>query len=161
MEKPMKLMKPAFLALMAGGLLAAGSASAQNSAPAPSAQETYHPATNTPVIPAAPPRFDMGAYLKLTDAQKPQVEPIIAADRQQRMAVMQDGTLAPADKRAKIIEIRNDTTAKLQKLLTPDQFARWQRMQQPRMRRVMTPMAPVASTNAPAVHAPTAPAPAQ
>jgi periplasmic protein CpxP/Spy len=149
----MKLTKPAFLAALAGGLLAAGSACAQTTTPA----TPPTPATTNAPMHMPPPRFDMGTYLNLTDVEKPQVQPILDADRQQRMSAMQDSSLSVTDKRAKVKAIRADTNAKLQKILTPDQFAKWQRMQQPRMRRSMSPQPPVANTNA----APTHPAPAQ
>jgi Spy/CpxP family protein refolding chaperone len=123
----MKLNK-AFIAaaLVLGSLLAGGLAS--------QAQDN----TNTPPAGTPPPggsrgpglSFDAVAKrLELTDDQKPKVKPIIE-DMQKQLADYRkdnpDATMA--DRRAKIKEIRDATTAKLKDILTADQLTKWQQI---------------------------------
>lgn len=145
----MKLSKSTFLAaLTAASLFAAGSAFAQDATTnAPAAGAT----TNTPPR-GMRGRMDIAKALNLTDAQKAQVQPILDAQRDKMRAVFQDDSLSQDDKRAKMKQIRDDTTAQLKPILTPEQFATWQKMQT-RMRRMSPP-----GGNAPAPGAPAAPA---
>jgi len=148
----MKLNKTLMLAaLTVGGLLAISSANAQD-AGTPSGAATT---TNT-APPAVHRRPDIAMMLNLTDDQKAKVQPILDAQREKIRAVFQDSSLSPGDRRAKIAAIRADTTAQLKPILTPDQFAKWQKMGS-RMRRMAPP--PGSPTPAPATPPP-APAPA-
>jgi Spy/CpxP family protein refolding chaperone len=144
----MKLSKTMFLAaLTAASLFAAGSAFGQDAT------------TNAPAAGAstnAPPRgmrgrMDIAKMLNLTDEQKAQVQPILDAQRQKARDIMQDDSLSQDDKRAKMKEIRDDTTAQLKPILTPEQFQKWQTMQT-RMRRMSPPPggAPAPGGGAPA-----------
>jgi protein CpxP len=145
----MKLSKTMFLAaLTAAGLFAAGPAFAQDAA------------TNAPAAGAstnAPPRgtrgrMDIAKMLDLTDDQKAKVQPIMDAQREKMRAVMQDDSLSQDDKRTKMKAIRDDTTAQLKPILTPEQLQKWQAAQT-RMRRMSPP-----GGNAPAPGAPATPA---
>jgi protein CpxP len=104
-------------------------------------------ATNAPVAGAATnqpppirrvPPVDIAKILGLTDDQKAKVLPILDAQRQQITALVQDATLSPDDRRAKIKAVRDNTASQLKAILTPDQFQKWQRMQ-PRMLRMAPP----------------------
>jgi Spy/CpxP family protein refolding chaperone len=121
----MKLNKTLMIAaLVAGGMFAADlAAPAQDS-------------TNTPPAGARPPggargrmNFDsIATQLELTDDQKTKAKPIFQDMAQQMVAVRQDTSLEAADKRAKMVEIRKDTTTKLKDILTPDQLDKWQKI---------------------------------
>lgn len=122
----MKLNKTLMIAaLAAGGMFTAEVAvRAQN-------------ATNTPPAgarPAGGPRSGgmnidyIASQLALTDDQKTKVKPVFEEMRQKLVDLHRDGTLGQADRRAKTKEIRDDATAKLKEILTPDQFEKWQKI---------------------------------
>jgi len=149
----MKLNKTMLLAALAGGLLAGGSALAQDSS------------TNTPAAPPAnnAPRmrgqqsFDsIATTLALTDDQKAKVKPIIDSMHTQISAVVQDSSLSRDDRRTKIKAIRDDINAQLKAILTPDQYQKWTTMNA-RVRR-MSPPGGAPAPGAPATP-PAAPAP--
>jgi len=137
----MKLTKATFLAaLTAAGLLACGQAFAQDNTPTPPSSNT-----STNAAPRGQGRgFNMDRLVKqlnLTDDQKPKVQPILDSWHQQTMAVFQDQSLSRDDKRAKVKTIHDDTTAKLQPILTADQMATWNKISQMRQRRPAAPAA--------------------
>jgi Spy/CpxP family protein refolding chaperone len=145
----MKLTKAfIFTALAAGSLIACGSTSAQDATNAPAPMLS----TNSPATPRPHPMFRgasierLAQILNLTDAQKAQVEPIFAAERQKMRDLRNDASLSISDRRSKMLEIRQDTTAQLQPILTTDQFAKWQSLSHPPRRPMPQPM----STNTPA-----------
>ncbi len=127
----MKLHKTLTLAaLVAGSLLAADlTVRAQESTNTPSA-------TSQP--PGAPEKkgnargrmsFDIVSnQLQLSEDQKPKVRPILQDMAKQLAALRGDTSLTQADRRAKTAEIRNDATAKLKEILTPEQLAQWQKL---------------------------------
>ena len=87
-----------------------------------SAQETK---TNQAPVAAAPRiRSDLDS-LGLTAEQRAKAEPVVAAMRQQLNAVLTNPTMAPADKRVKVKEIRDAAAARLKAVLTPEQLAKW------------------------------------
>jgi Spy/CpxP family protein refolding chaperone len=85
--------------------------------------------------------------LNLTDAQKAQVQPIMAEEYKKMRALHSDTSLSPDDRRAKMKEIRDETSAQLQSILTPEQYAKWQSRMHSHHTRTQTPNV---STNAPA-----------
>jgi Spy/CpxP family protein refolding chaperone len=101
--------------------------------------------TNTP--PANPPASDVKPHahgfermveeLNLTDDQKPKVKTIMDAQTQKMRDVREDDSLSQDDKRAKMKAIHEDTATQLQAVLTPDQFAKWQKISQRMPRRPM------------------------
>jgi periplasmic protein CpxP/Spy len=139
----MKLTKATLLAaLTAAGLLACGQAFAQDTTP-----NTPPAGTSTNAAPRMGRAFNMDRLVKalnLTDDQKPKVQPILDSWHTQTMAVFTDSTLSRDDKRAKVKTIHDDTTAKLQPILTADQLATWNKISQPRQRRQPAPAAPPA-----------------
>lgn len=96
--------------------------------------------------------------LNLTGDQAAKVNPLLLSERRQIMDAVRDTSLSRDDKRAKIIAIRKDTTAQMQKILTPEQFQKWQRGQLPGMRRTMMPL-PIHTNTPPTVPAKAPPAP--
>jgi Spy/CpxP family protein refolding chaperone len=145
-ERYMKLSKTTFLAaLMAASLFAAGSALGQNAT-------TNAPAAGASTKAPRSGRMDVAKMLNLTDDQKAKVQPILDAQRTKARAVFQDDSLSQDDKRTKLKAIHDETAAQLKPILTPEQFATWQKMQT-RMRRMSPP-----GGNAPAPSAPPAPA---
>ncbi len=145
----MKSSKTIFLAtLAAAGLFAAGSAFGQDTttnAPAAGASTNAAPRGMRG-------RMDIGKMLNLTDDQKAKVQPILDAQREKARAIMQDDSLSQDDKRTKMKALRDDTSAQLKPILTPEQFQKWQTMQT-RMRRMSPP-----AGGAPAPGGPPAPA---
>jgi Spy/CpxP family protein refolding chaperone len=133
--------------LIAGSVVACGSAFAQDSTNAPV------PAVSTNGLPATTQGKHHGASvdmmmqnLNLTDDQKTQVQPILEAERQKMRDLRNDSSLSSDDRKAKMKEIRKDTATQLQPILTPDQFAQWKSMGHSHHSQPMQP----ASTNAPA-----------
>ena len=100
--------------------------------------------TNTPPAGARPPggpgargrmNFEFVATsLALTDDQKAKAKPVFDEMQQKMTDLRKDTTLEAADRRAKMKEIRDGVTAKLKDILTEEQFAKWQKMQQNRPR---------------------------
>ena len=133
----MKLNKTLALAALVAGSLLAGSSALQ-------AQDN----TNTPPAGGPPgggmrgrPTFEMiSKQLDLTDDQKPLVKPIVEDMQKQASELRKDTSLTQEDRRAKMKEIRDGAAAKLKDILTPEQFAKWQKMGQ----RQRPPMAPPA-----------------
>ena len=150
----MKLDKTLILSVVAIGLLASGSVFGQNSTNLPAASGTNTPPHRPPLMLRGPSLEGLARYLNLTDAQKAQVQPIILAEQQKMRDVRQDSSLTLDEKRAKMEEIRDGTTAQLQSILTPEQFARWQHLTQPRRRPMPMPAPAGEATNAPPGSAP-------
>jgi periplasmic protein CpxP/Spy len=68
--------------------------------------------------------------LDLTDDQKTKVKAALDALKQEITELRADTSLSQEDRRAKMKTIRDEFTAKLKDILTPDQFAKWQKMSQ-------------------------------
>ena len=114
----------AFTAFVAGSLFAGGTLPAQVSTNTP-------PAAGLPGAAAMRVRasFDQIAkQLELTEDQKPKVQVVIDEQQKQMTALRQDTSVATADRRTKMTEIRNAATAKLKDILTPDQLAKWEKL---------------------------------
>ena len=95
-------------------------------------------ATNTPPA-GAPPggrgaRGQMGfdsiaTQLALTDDQKAKAKPVFDEMMQKNRDLRADTSITePADRRAKMKDIRDAATAKLKDILTPEQFDKWTKM---------------------------------
>jgi hypothetical protein len=80
--------------------------------------------------------------LDLTDEQKPKVKPILE-EWQKKIADFRKSSadLSQEDRRAKMKELRDATTAQLKPILTEEQLAKWEKMGQG-MRRQGGPGAP-------------------
>jgi protein CpxP len=129
----MKVTKSMIIAaLVVGNLLAWNPAlrAAETNTP-PSA-----PATGAPPAGQRPQGFrgpsldQIAQQLELTDEQKAKVKPILEAQAQKMRELRDDTSLSPEDRRPKMQSIREETTAQMKAVLTPDQFEKWQKMAQ-------------------------------
>lgn len=138
-------------ALVAGGVLAADVAVyAQDATNTPPTQGT--PPVQHPPAMRGRMNFDVIAtQLALTDDQKAKAKPVFEEMNQKMIDLRKDTTLEMADRRAKMKEIRDDASAKLKDILTPEQYQKWESMG-PRNR--VRPVTPPGSTNAPAATPP-------
>jgi Spy/CpxP family protein refolding chaperone len=68
--------------------------------------------------------------LSLTADQIPKVKAVLDEQRQKMGEVFQNQDLSQEDRRAKMKEVRDEMTAKMKDILTPDQFEKWQKEQQ-------------------------------
>ncbi len=93
--------------------------------------------TNTPPTGANRPggaargrmNFDsIATRLALTDDQKTKAKPVFEEMMKKTRDLRQDTSLKPADRRAKMKEIRDAATAKLKDILTAEQLEKWQKM---------------------------------
>jgi protein CpxP len=85
----------------------------------------------------APSLEQLSKALDLTDVQKPQVKAALDDQMQKMNELRKDpdfADLSREDKMAKMKPIRDEYTAKLKAILTPEQFTKWQDMSQ-KMRR--------------------------
>ena len=71
--------------------------------------------------------------LQLTPAQAAKIEPILASRQQQMQQLRADTTLAPADRRAKMRSLVQDSNTQLQSVLTDSQKQQYQQMMQQTM----------------------------
>jgi Spy/CpxP family protein refolding chaperone len=113
----MKLNKTLLIATLVAGSFWAGNVTVN-------AQGT----TNPPPAATAPRPLRTGLEsLNLTADQKAKAEPIVKDMQHQLLTLHADKAVTPADKRIKFKEIRDAATAKLKDILTPEQFAIWQK----------------------------------
>lgn len=63
--------------------------------------------------------------LNLSDKQKAQIKTIQQADRPKMMAVRNDASLAPDQKKSKMMVLRKENQAKIMEVLTPAQKAKF------------------------------------
>jgi Spy/CpxP family protein refolding chaperone len=71
--------------------------------------------------------------LNLTADQQAKLKPILEDQSKQMKALHDDTSLAPADKQAKMKELHESSTEKINAVLTPDQQAKWKQMRQEMM----------------------------
>ena len=113
-------------ALALGGLLTLGTAlNAQDATPAPPAATP--PAGALPGGGHGRPLTiaQLTLQLALTDEQKTNVQAVLLDQRKQTRDVRNDTTLSTADRHAKLKTIADAANAKLQTILTPDQYAKY------------------------------------
>jgi protein CpxP len=138
----------AFTLIMAGGLVAGSAAFAQDSGTAPASDASTNAAPVKVHGNHAANLDRLAQVLNLTDDQKAQLQPILAAERQKMRDLREDTSLSKDDRKAKMKEIRDETAAQLQPILTPEQLAKWQNMTHGH--HAAPQAAPAQSTNAPA-----------
>jgi Spy/CpxP family protein refolding chaperone len=100
--------------------------------------------TNTPPAGAPPagqrppgmrgaPNLDMLAkQLELTDEQKTKIKPILEEQAKKIKDLRADTSLLQEDRRAKMKAIRDEVAPKMKEILTPEQFAKFEKMGQRR-----------------------------
>ena len=115
-----------FAALAVGGLLALSMAvrAADTNTP-PSAPPVGQ---RPPGMRGGPTLDQLTQQLSLTDDQKAKVKIVLDARDQKLKDLRADTTLSPEDRRAQMQAIRQDVTAQLKAILTPEQFAKYQKM---------------------------------
>jgi periplasmic protein CpxP/Spy len=79
---------------------------------------------------------NMSKKLNLTDAQKPQVKAILQDQQDQMKQQMENSSASRDDTRAKMREIHEASNTKIRALLTDDQKAAFDKMQEERMKRM-------------------------
>lgn len=92
----------------------------------------------------------LAKQLNLTDAEKPKVEAVLAEQQQKQRELHTDKTLSAEDKKAKMKEIREATDTQLKKILTPEQYAKWEKSGTGRRRPIPMTTPGTSATNAPA-----------
>lgn len=65
--------------------------------------------------------------LGLTAEQKEKLTPVLRSEREKLAALRDDETLTPRDRLRKLQTIRDETTPQVKAILTPEQFARWEK----------------------------------
>ena len=71
--------------------------------------------------------------LDLTDDQQAKLKPILEDESTQMKTLHEDTSLAPEDKKAKMKELHESSTEKINAVLTPDQQSKWKQMKQEMM----------------------------
>ena len=71
--------------------------------------------------------------LDLTEDQQAKLKPILEDESTQMKTLHDDTSLAPEDKRAKMKELHESSTEKINAVLTPDQQSKWKQMKQEMM----------------------------
>jgi Spy/CpxP family protein refolding chaperone len=71
---------------------------------------------------------DIAAQLQLTDQQKQQLKPILRDEAQKLKSLWAETGVAKRQKHAQLNQIRQEFTAKVKAILTPEQFAKWQNL---------------------------------
>jgi protein CpxP len=153
----MKISKSMIIAaLVAGNLLAWNLAlrAADTNTPPPAKPAPGGPPQDQrpPGMMRGGPSLDLLAkQLNLTDDQKAKVKPILEARDKKIGELREDTSLSPEERRAKMQSLREEITAQMKAVLTPEQFDKWQQMNQ-RGRRPGPPLGGerAGSTNAPA-----------
>jgi Spy/CpxP family protein refolding chaperone len=107
-------------ALVLGGLMAGSTlATAQDSATtAPKQGKRGAPSVDQILT-------SMTEQLTLTDEQKPKVKAVLE-DSQKKRAEL--GQVAPEERREKFTALREEQTKKMKEILTPEQFAKYEKM---------------------------------
>jgi len=118
------------LLVFGAGLLIVGQTSHALQA-APAAQE--HGAMGGPAMTPESRLKMLTEKLNLTEDQQAKLKPILENESQQTKALHDDTSLAPADKRAKMKELHESSTEKINAVLTPDQQTKWKQMKQEMM----------------------------
>jgi hypothetical protein len=96
------------------------------------AAETDQPAASA-VAPATTPATDLAALdadVGLSPEQKAAVNTLLAEMKAGRRAVKQDASLSAADKKTKTTALNREIFAKIKALMTPEQFAKWEKLQE-------------------------------
>ena len=71
----------------------------------------------------------MTKQLNLTDAQQQKIKPILEQQHQQMESLNQDSSMSQQDHMSKMRDIHQSTHAQIKAVLTPDQQAKWEQMQ--------------------------------
>ena len=72
----------------------------------------------------------MAKKLNLSQDQQNQLKPLFKSQREQAKAIRKDGSLTQDQKKEKFQALRQDTMAKVNNILTPEQQQQWQQMRE-------------------------------
>jgi Spy/CpxP family protein refolding chaperone len=72
---------------------------------------------------------DTAKELNLTDEQKEKLQTVIRGQMEKLRGLRQDTSLSAEDKREKFRAVRDEITAEVKKVLTPEQFEKWKAKQ--------------------------------
>jgi len=121
----MRANKLTLLAVLLGSLLGVlpASRAADNDPPKPADK------TDAKAPPTRAERFkELSEQLKLTDDQKEKLKPIVQEERKKVRELRDNKDLSRQDRVAKLKEIREDVSAKLKPILTPEQLEKWNKL---------------------------------
>jgi periplasmic protein CpxP/Spy len=117
------------LAFAAGLIIISQTSHALQTAPAAQEQGASGGHANEAMTPES--RLQMlTEKLNLTEDQQAKLKPILEDESKQMRTLHDDTSLAPRDKRAKMKELHESFTEKINAVLTPDQQAKWNQMKQ-------------------------------
>ena len=124
----MKSNKMFLLMALAAGSLVAGSSAIGQDTTAKLTSMTTNATSHASNMAGGSSTDRLSQKLGLTDAQKEKVQSILGSGRQQARDVRQDTSLSTDQKQSKLTEIRDRVNTKLQSVLTPEQYAKWQNL---------------------------------
>jgi Spy/CpxP family protein refolding chaperone len=109
------------------------------------AADTNSPSANAPATPSPAPGLRgrmMGPHieqiakdLNLNEDQTAKFKSLMESTQQKRRELFNDNALSREDRMAKMKTIQEDMDTQLKKILTPEQYDKWQKMPRPGMRR--------------------------
>lgn len=139
----MKLNKMILLMALAAGNLVAGSSAIGQDTTAKLTSMTTDATSHASNMGSGSSMDKLAQKLGLTDAQKEKMQSILGSGRQQARDVRQDSSLSTEEKRSKLTAIRDSVNTRLQSVLTPEQYAKWQNLTH--QRRTMSTGSPAGS----------------
>ncbi|MHB8521193.1 MAG: hypothetical protein ACYDH9_10595 [Limisphaerales bacterium] len=77
----------------------------------------------------------LAADLDLTQEQQDKLKPVFQERNKKQRELRQDTSLSAEDRRAKAKTIRDDTAKQVKAILTPEQWEKYQKLQQPNRQR--------------------------
>lgn len=90
------------------------------------------PGRHSGVVPMDVQLHRLSEQLKLTDEQRPKVKTVLEERSKQLQALWGDSSLSQEERRSKMRSIEEETNQKMKGILTPEQFAKYQSLFQPR-----------------------------
>lgn len=116
--------------LAVGSLIACGSAFGGDTASTPNSM-TPNATSHASNMTKGSGMDTLAQKLDLTDSQKKQVESIFGSTREQMRDVHENTSLSADQKRSEFSKIRDGLNTKLQSVLTPQQYAKWEDITRP------------------------------
>jgi len=71
--------------------------------------------------------------LNLSDDQQAKIKPLLEDETSEMQSIHNDSSLAPADRQAKMKQVHQSFTDKVNAVMTPDQQTKWKQMKQEKM----------------------------
>jgi hypothetical protein len=123
----MKLNKMLVLtSLAAGSIVVGGSAYGQESTTSKVGSMTTNATSKVTGMFGGASMDKLSEKLGLSDSQKQKVESIFQSEHQQVKDLHQDTTMSTGEKKSEYEKIRDSANTKLQGVLTPEQYTKWQ-----------------------------------